>query len=296
MERCAIKSTAFSANCASGYTLLELLVASLLGLLLAAMILSTMNANRNLYKKDLVRTRINQNLRGVMDIIGGDLRLAGENLGPYFPALEVTNSASGDVLIIRRNLVAEVPQVCKAISANSTSALSFAVPGTTPGCIYSGETTTYNAWRSYRQTHDNSVEAFAWNPSTKRGEFFMYTSETDNGSTYTIKRSGKWTNAYPIGGAAYILEEWRFELIDDTLQLVRNQHFDAPVDLAYQIQNFQVRIVMQDDTVLDSFDASDGWTMIKSVQISLTGEETFEGKDFTRTLTTRFFPRNILSN
>ena len=158
----------------SGFTLLELLVTTVLGLLLIALILGTITANRRLYKEDIVRTKVNQNLRGAMDIIGSDIRLAGENLGPTFPAIQLTNGTAGgpDTLILRRNLLPEVLQVCVALTAGSTAKLQFAIPGTTAGCIYSGETTAYNSWRSYRLANQNSVDSFVWNVCAKIGEFF----------------------------------------------------------------------------------------------------------------------------
>ncbi len=281
-----------------GFTLLELLVTTVLGLLLVVLILGTITANRRLYKEDIVRTKVNQNLRGAMDIIGADIRLAGENLGPTFPAIQLVNGAAGgpDTLVLRRNLVPEVLQVCVALSAGSTAALRFAIPGTTAGCIYSGETTAYNSWRSYRLANQNSVDSFVWNVSAKVGEFFRYTGETDSGTGYSITRSGAWSNAYPVAAAAYLLEEWRFAVSGDVLQLVRNQDDENTVNLAFEVQDFQVRVLMQDGTIKTSFTTNDSWTTISSLEVVLSSSDTFQREDLTRTLTSRFFPRNILSN
>src|SRR5690606_6020349 len=67
-----------------GFTLVELLVTSFLGLIMLALTLSATTSNRRLYKYDLVRTRINQNMRSALDIMGIDVRQAGENLFSTF--------------------------------------------------------------------------------------------------------------------------------------------------------------------------------------------------------------------
>ena len=285
-------------NSNDGTTIVELLAASLLGLMLLAMILTTMTANRSLYKKDVVRTRINQNLRGAMDIIGMNVRLAGENLGPNFPAVELSDGNNGqpDTLTLRRSLIAEVLPVCVALNQGSGNGLQFAVPGTQAGCIYSGQTTSYNSWRSYRVDHDGSVPAFIWNPSAKIGEVFTYQNEVDNGSSYTLLRQGQWQHSYPIGSAAYMLEEWRFDMVEDTLELIRNEDAANPIDIAFALSNFQVRILLTDGTSKTSFSVNDSWTKIQGVDVVVTGRETFSGRQIERSLTSRFFPRNVLSN
>jgi Tfp pilus assembly protein PilW len=98
-----------------GYTVVELLVSGSLGVLLLALVVGSSVATRNNYKKDLVRARSNESLRGVIDIIAGDARLAGENLGAGFPAVEVVDSGINDSLIIRRNLLSEVLPLCANI-------------------------------------------------------------------------------------------------------------------------------------------------------------------------------------
>jgi prepilin-type N-terminal cleavage/methylation domain-containing protein len=299
VARRGIKSTLCSLSSDSGFTLLELLVSSLLGLVVAAMIMASLLSHRDLYKKDIVRTRLNQNLRGPMDIIGTDIRLAGENLGSGFPAILVENGAGGeaDALVLRRNLVAEVAPVCVALTQGSTTGLTFATSGTTAGCIYSTQTTTYNSWRNYRIAQGGSVPAFIWNSAARVGEFFYYNGEINAGGTYSLTRVGSWQHAYPVTtSAAYLLEEWRFEVAGDTLQLIRNQDNSDPVNVSFEISGFQIAVNMQDGTAKTSFAATDTWTAIQNVAVTLSTTASFAGNDVSRTLTSNFFPRNVLSN
>ena len=296
-----MKSIQSIASCNRGFTLIELLVSSSLGLLLIALVMASVLANRQLFKQDMVRTRTNENIRGALDIVGTDIRLGGESLGSAFPAFLVTDGSgtASDTLTVRRNLVAEVLPVCSALTAGSNAPLRFAIPGTIAGCIYSGQTTSFNSWKNYRTTNGNTVDAYIWDSVAKAGEFFEYTVETDGGDFYSISRTGSWTRDYPTASsAAYIIEEWKFQAngAGDELQLVNNQDTANPVTLAFDLDNFQVSILQRDGTTKTAFTPSDTWTNIKSVTVAITGKDKFLKQTVKRTLSASYFPRNVLSN
>ncbi len=136
-----------------GFTIMELITALFLSMIVVALTLGVSLANKNVLGKDIARTRLAQNLRGSLDIIGTDVRVAGENLSGSFPAVEIENGASGapDVLIARRNLLDEVLPLCIALSSGSAATdIHFAIPGTVPGCSYAGQTTSFDAWSDFR--------------------------------------------------------------------------------------------------------------------------------------------------
>lgn len=281
----------------AGYTLVEMLVSGALGILLLALIVGSSVASRNNYRQDLVRARSNESLRGVIDIVAGDARLAGENLGSGFPAVEVIDSGTSDSLIIRRNLLSEVLPLCSNLLINSSTNASFAIPGTVAGCTYSGQTTNYNAWRTYRIAQGGSVDAFIWDSSAKLGEFFKYTSEQNTGTGYSIQRTGTWSRAYPSSSTSiYMLEEWRFQRVGTSLQLITNQDFAAPADLAFNVTGFNMRVDYRDGTNATSLPANGVWTNIKYLTGTFTASETIGRKNYQRSLTGYFFPRNVLSN
>ena len=292
----------FIRNSDKGFTLFELLVASFIGLTIFALAAESVLSLRRVYSHDVVGTRLIQDLRGSLDMIGINVRQAGENFTVYFPALEIVNGSSGapDELIMRRNLLDEVLNVCTDIAAGSTeTTIYFATAGTDAGCTRSDNLPNYNAWRDYRlAATGQQLTAFAYDPSLRSGEFFVYSGENDSGSELTITRTaGAWAGSYSLGsGALYILEEWKFRLQGDVLQLIVNGDTTNTLNVAFGITDFQVRAHLEDGSVLDSLAASDDWTALSAIEVTLTAQAAFAGQTETKSLSARFFPRNVLSN
>jgi hypothetical protein len=287
---------------ASGFTLLELLVTSVLALILGALIVSETVSSKRIFAYDMVRTRIDQNLRSAMDVLASNLRVGGENLPSVFPAFEIVNGSGSDPdeLYVRRNLIDEVLSVCQNITAGSTALQIYFAVAAPPSaaCTYSGQTHNYNSWRDYRQANGDAVDAYIFDVSTKQGEFFRYSNEGDSGTEYHITRtSGSWQNAYLVNSASiYILEEWRFRLENGVLQLLENGETTSPKNIASGITQFSVKALMQDGSTKTTLLRTDDWSEIDSIEVTLAGEDSFERRKVSRSLTSSFFPRNILSN
>ena len=136
------------------------------------------------------------------------------------------------------------------------------------------------------------------------GEIFEYDSEVDSTIEYAINRaSGSWANDYAVGVVAiYIIEEWHFSLEPDLLstsnllQVVENQDTANPMNVVFGLENMSITLTMQDTTTETSFGMGDDWTQVRFIEVTLGGEETSRGTTYTRELTSRFVPRNILSN
>lgn len=297
-----------------GYSLIELLVAVTLGMIICGMSLSAILANRKLYQYDLVRTRINQNLRSAMDLVGVNIREAGENLSASFPAVELINGINGgpDELILRRSLVDEVLKLCLPISHGaSITDIYFAYPTTEPGCTYTDQQHNYDVWRQYRLDYEAnqateiqpSPAVMIYDPTQLIGEFFDYESEASAGSNmYIIRPPGTFLHSYTVGQTAlFLMEEWRFRIDTDlnfepVLQVIQNGNAANPLNVSYNISDFQVSIILSDKTEVNSFAASDNWTNIRAIKVTLIGEETSLGNKVKREYTSTFFPRNILSH
>ncbi|MCB0345326.1 MAG: hypothetical protein KDD66_09410 [Bdellovibrionales bacterium] len=290
-----------SLSCDRGATIAELLIASMVGLVLVSLTHSVILANHRLYQVDIVRTELNQNLRSALDILAANARETGERLPATFPALLVTDGgATPDEMVIRRNLLDEVLVVCQDLtsgSSNSWVMLSDPLAGN-PACTYPSQSTSYNSWSTYRTDEGGIVDAYIVNLANGEGEFFKYDSEQDFGGDLMIHRdSGNWQHDYPAEfSAIYILEEWDVSVVGDFLQLVVNQDSDNPRNIVYGIEDFQVQVAMQDTTVMDGFAISDDWVDIQSIDLTLSGQTTYKGQDISASLTSKFFPRNILSN
>lgn len=289
-------------------TVIELLVASTLSLVLVGMTISAAVANRGAYSHDLARTRLNQNLRGALDLLSTEMRQAGERLPPGFPAVEVRNNASAnsDRLIIRRNLLDEVLTVCQNITTGSGSniMLSSTATGRPPACNYGSQLVNFNAWHTYRLTQpSNRVNAYIYDFTTQYGQWVTISSDTNNGtSMYLTKASGAWLYPYTSGNTAvYVLREWDFRLSTtpgqtDVLQIIQDQDTANPLRVAFGVRTFRVVARMQSGTNLETLAVTDGWTNLRAIQVTLDGTDTYKGRQIATTLTGDLFPRNILSN
>lgn len=282
---------------------MELLVSMALGSLLMTLVMSATIVNKETMGRDFIRTRLNQNLRGALDVVGFDVRLSGENLPNSFPAIELVNGTTAtapDQLTIRRNLLDEVLNLCTTVTVSTNAEIVFSPTGaTTPSaCVYANNATNYNSWRNYRLGKGGTVKAFIWDRVNKVGEFFNYGGETSAGSKYAIQRSGgTWSRTYLANTASiYILEEWTYRVQGDILQLVENQNVTTPYNVSFGIRNFQVSITDTAGTTYTGFNTTNNWKLIRTVTVDITGQEVFQKKNMLRTLTGTYFPRNVLSS
>lgn len=291
-------------ECEDGFTVVEFLVASALGLLVLGMALSSTLTSRSMYREDIVRTRINQNLRSAVDIIALNARQAGQSLEEDFPAILLEDGAS-DTLRLRRNLYErEVLNLCMALAQSSftpTITVSIDPANTNSNCRYSAGWATYVAtWSQYRQDSGDLVRAFAYNRTARVGEFFPYSGETDDGNQLLIHRqSGNWVNNYTgdgVSAALYLLEEFRYQITDGVLQLIINDDETNILNVVDGITSFQIIAHMDDGTTQTSLTSADTWTNVAALELQLEGEESIGGRTITSNLNTRIFPRNILSH
>ncbi|MCB0354955.1 MAG: hypothetical protein KDD64_15585, partial [Bdellovibrionales bacterium] len=238
--------------------MVEFVVAAGLGTVLTTIMLSTFIGNREMVRYDLERTSVNQNLRSVLDIVGMNIRLAGENLPSTFPAIEVIDGASGapDQLILRRNLRDEILKVCADIPALSFNNLFFAVAGVIPGCTFDDQLQNYNSWNTYLTESGGEALGYIYDPTTRLGEFFSFNGVTNTGVELNLVRSspGGWQNGYTVGqAAAYVIEEWRFVLNGDVLELYENGDLSNPSRVSYGLSDFQVSVALAGGTTVTSF-------------------------------------------
>src|SRR5690606_25982329 len=136
-RRCSPAST-------DGMTIIELLIAILITTIVLGSALALTLSSRKLYDTDSSRIEINQNLRGILEIIGSDVRVAGERLNSFgssgqishpLAAVEVRN---GNELILRRNMINEILPLCQNIGGSGSSIListtDLSVYGAVPQC------------------------------------------------------------------------------------------------------------------------------------------------------------------
>lgn len=289
-------------------TLVELLLALALGGLVAAAALSITFSSRSIFSNDRERIDLNQNLRSGLDLLGIDLRQAGERLPIDFPAIEIVDGGgtNPDTLIVRRNLLDAVLPVCEQIDAG-TSVVSVRVAsssGTPPaGCTPvtdddgDGWPDNIGEWRDHRDANGGTVAAYLFNPVTGAGEFVRYDGDGATSDYLSVDGDAGWQHDYLATQQCrvYMLEEHTYRLDAELLQYLVDGDAANPLNLVHDMTGFQVRAVLTDGTARDSFSASDDWSDLETIEITLTGQTTDGSNPTTKTVTTRFFPRNILS-
>lgn len=289
---------------ARGLTLVEVLVAMTITLGLLAAVMTIAFSSRRLYEIDQQRTGLNQNLRAGMDLLGAEVRQAGERLPGDVPAIQIADGAPGpDTLTVRRNLTDIVLPVCVDVPSGSTG--DFVIIGDVPaetGCQAVADSDSdgwpdnLQTWREMRIAGGGNLRAFIYNPATRQGEFFDYDDE--NAGAFRLGRgdSGAWQYNYLVADQSrvYLLEESVFRLDGDVLQRVINDGA-SPLNLVNEISNFQVRAILDDGSIQTALAPSDPWQDLRSLEITMVGTAEIRDKELHRVLTTQFFPRNVLS-
>lgn len=329
-----IRSKRFIHNSNSGLTLVELLVAMLIAFIVLGMALQIAIYNRKLYLEDQVRNTVNQNLRAAIDIVGTDVKQAGEQIpDTLFPVITIqqdntdVSGVQASELVIRRNLIGTSLPVCKNINAGSNTDVVFVAGNggggaTPPGCNPidndgNGWPDNLDLLRNYRLSHGGQISLYIYD-GNGNGEFFTY--NTEDNSNFKIHKANNehWQYNYNTNGSRiYLMEERRYRLCQPTqltlnncsslangnnvLQLVTNG--TNRVNLVNALTRFQVQAFMQDDSVQQTFPAAGlNWSQIKAIRVGITSSDPGQNSLITTKtapaklhISQVFFPRNILS-
>lgn len=286
--------------------MLEFLVAVTVAALLLAATLTIVLSTQRTYATDQDRTSVNQNLRSALDLIGVEIRRAGEGLPVDLPAVELIDGGGGaDTLILRRGRDLPALPLCQAIVGGTTSSeIEVADLGGTPwpGCAplpdanSDGFPDDIDAWRAARSGAGGALWAYLYNPVSRLGEWMLY--DADGGSAVALGKGnvGTWANDYPQveQGRLYLLDARRYSLDAGVLRFHANEDTANPVNVSGGITDLQARVILDDGTTLDSFDGAIPWSRLAAVELTLVGEATSDGKTTTRSVASRFLPRSVL--
>ncbi|MCB0345318.1 MAG: prepilin-type N-terminal cleavage/methylation domain-containing protein [Bdellovibrionales bacterium] len=285
-----------------GFTLMELLVALMLTGIFMGMAMANIFTVRQAYLEDIVRLRVNSNLRSAMDIVSMNVRQAGENLEGSFPSLLLSDSADdGDSLVLRRNLISDVLTLCEDVNAGQTRLFVSLSTATEPECIASNVVAAHTEFSDYRSANEDTVRVFVYDRISKEGEFVDFTGNGDIGGTdYYLDVSSLSQDYNAETTSIYMLEEFLFEVEsgEETFLLYVDEKFDEPQAVAFSVTDFQVSLQMQNGSTVSELnpDSSDEWQDIQEVVLRLTGRGSWKGKEVVSTLSASYFPRNVLSN
>jgi hypothetical protein len=216
-----------SRSSSSGFSVFELIVATLMGTLILGFSLSLIVQQRRQFQVDQARGVLNRNLRGAMDFLTTDVRQGGEQLGlnRYVAGFALNGTGTSPnctttSFSLQRNLLSDVLVAGNTIAAGSSTAT--VVTDTGGG----QDINVYNAWKNYRLAQSSSQTvayildtAATATTAAKAGEFFVYSGETSTfvaGAPYQLSRLGTWANSYNATTSfIYILEERQYSLVAD---------------------------------------------------------------------------------
>ncbi|NDC38891.1 MAG: hypothetical protein EBZ48_12715, partial [Proteobacteria bacterium] len=240
--------------------MVELLVAITISGLLAAMVASATLTNRGLYQQDLGRTRVNQNLKSALTILGGEIRQAGERFPASFPAILITNGAgaSPDEIVLRRNLLNQVMVGCdtKIAGVSYGAAALSRTSATTAVCTAPNQAGNYTAWSSYVSAQTGAVPIYVFNQTSRNGEFLSLLSTVGSvvGGIQNINFTPKsFSFGYTQEATSYyMISQWRVRLQNGVLQVIVNEDAANPQNIIDGISAFQAEAVMQDGTTRSS--------------------------------------------
>jgi len=262
-----------------GFTLVELLVTTLISAIILGASLSLIVDQRKQFVTDQTRTQVSQNLRTGMDLIGADVKRAGEGLEkdkkqPVIVLIDendTNNYSDADELILQRKIIPEKLAVCEEVAIGASS-ITVSIASGSGLCNFSdgdadGFTDQLRSFREHRceedgtagciattpddceEDDDECTWAYIYNTDKNYGEFFQYAFEDIDSTDPKLNRiylggSSSLDLNYPVADnpEIYLLEEQKYRLIDGVLELVVNQQDDEPLRLINQVQNFEVTI------------------------------------------------------
>ena len=303
-----------------GFTILELLIALAVGGLVLSMALALTLANRDLMSADEARTALNQNLRSGADIIGDDIRIAGERLRGSPPTL-MPIVIRNNTITLRNNLDDTIMTLCqtdlKKNGSNRISVAYTASPQTHSGCTPSPE--KFKQWRELRtgkegkpgynltaksaSIYTNPIPAViplrtiakvSFLPTKVRMRARFRLSKRREHYRMTTRRISVPRTIQSSSPKIYFLKERRYTLKDGVVQLWTSDS-SQPSGVIDNISKMEIVAVMNDDTRQSTLDKPSDWLKLRAIEITLEGTVTVRGKPVTRKLVSQIFPRNVLS-
>lgn len=233
----------------TGFSLIELLVTVLVSTAILGVSLGLIVTQRRQYLNQQAATNTSQTLQAGMEMIGTDIRQAGEQVGngPGLPVLQLINGGAGiqNELVLQRKLLPQELNVCSDVSAGSNRVT--VADKSNAACPFTdGDTNSIpddvQEWRTFRCQQDGTAGclatppincqqtggsdqectwAYIYDPANNRGEFFIYAGEgTDpsNARRYQIKIQGELSNSYRVSGPIetrpklYLIEQRQYSL------------------------------------------------------------------------------------
>jgi hypothetical protein len=284
-----------------------------------AMVVPMILGAREVVQSDQARTQVNQNLRGGADLIGADVRVAGERFPPSqtigIPPIEITQGANGapDQIRLRRNLWDGTLPVCERLNGTTRNITVYKLPAwllIPPGSGFPecGNPLDANLWpinlNAVRALADTIgvggvLMGYVHDPSEPFGEFIEFTVPDNANVTGLIRRT---TNSALAGDyrrgdrpRVYVMTERRYRVANGVLELIRDGDVAGALRAVADVVNLQASYVMANGQVVGAIPNGQTWRDVTAVEVTLTTRSDLDGETEENSITSRYFPRNALS-
>lgn len=303
-----------------GFTLAELIVAMAVMGLIMGLVTPMVIGVRESVRSDQGRTGASQRVRDTSDLIGSDIRVAGERFAAgaslqLLPIEIVDGGDQPDEIVLRRNLWSGTLPICdnnvqgskQSIHVVRNEAWLKTKKGKKhPEC---GQPVGDDGWPQNLSEvkalaedigDDGTLNGYIYDPAQEYGEFLSFKVKKNADKNGQIKRTTT-TNlehVYKLGDYAliYILSERRYRVEDGTLQLVVDGDEDGAMRVAPDITGLRARFMLEGGGTASTLPDGAGWQDIQGIEITVTASSVVNGEEREQTLTSRYFPRNILSH
>ncbi len=298
----------------AGVTLIELLIAMAVVGLLLAIAFPIVTSSRQVYVLDTSRTSVLQNLRNTMDLIGAEVRQAGQNVSSAssVPAIVLSTTAGNSTLEVLRAVSANTLTICAPLSAGATSiTIGLKVPPALPtgafnGCQFpGGQADGLNDWKDYMTRNNGIATLYIFNRANATGDFVRLSAIQNvvGATNATLTISSGLTQSYTLiqQPIIYLVESRAFSLntTTNTLEMVRD-HSSTVEKVAPDITNMSVRACTAIDTSrnctswVNNFTVTPivSWKSVRSIEIILKSSAKAGNSTLARELKSNFLPRN----
>jgi len=305
--------------------MIELLVSMGIFALVITAAINVVTSSLALYRADQGRLGVNRNARSTFDLMGNDIRQAGERLGNDFPAITLTqDSNTNAVLTLRRGLADSPLPVCSPVGAGGTVLYvnaynpylqrfqdgSTNMPASCP--TDPQDLTSFNAQLAAgvntAYIYDVKANTGSWAKVTNIVSF-PYNGSTIQALQLSNLKDGSYdprrVNVSDVTGRdvrIYLLEERKYTLAGSTLVMGLNGQ--DPNVATPNVQSYTVTPYLEGNPpVAATLPFPNGttsnhvttWRDLAYLDVTLSLSDTHGSKTVRRTVTERYNPRNALS-
>jgi Tfp pilus assembly protein PilW len=255
---------------ARGFTMMELMAGMAMTLIVGGLALQAITATQKDFAADQENIENGQKLSSVLDVIGRDVKQAGEEISEAnFPVVQViSDGTKGSRLVLYRALVAPLP-LCAAIPA-STATTSVAVSSNVPAittvnltCQSEAPPTTSSTmsdcdpfslklrdWCEKRRSngstaslpaviHDQSGNLYSFSYNSENTDYNSSTKLTNNAINLVANPSFTPSAAIPVGSTVYLVEKREYLICDNELKVWINSNSSGCPNAGYVDASYQ---------------------------------------------------------